>query len=124
MFIFFWLTDFIYKNYEREMKKKISKEKRETRNSRNNSNRNKSKNKKENSIIYDSFTLKIQKINLILQQMIKKFRGDPRYEHLSEIINSNNEGSLDILKEYCAKDKFIGMLMLVKYFRNLSKFFF
>lgn len=115
--------EFIYKNYDRDMKKKILKSKKESKSSSKKSlNNSKIKQKKRNdNYICSNMALKIQKINLVLEQMIKKFRKDPRYQNLKNLINKKNQDSLEVLKEWCEKDKFIGMLMCLKYFKNLSK---
>lgn len=112
--------EFIYRNYEREMKKKI-KSKKESLNVSKRSNGSSRSRVKKNEDIKCNLAHKIQKIDYILQQMIKKYRGDTRYEKLQKLMNKKGNSSLQVLKEWCKKDKFIGMMMCLKYSKNLSK---
>ncbi|MCQ2816389.1 MAG: hypothetical protein MJ252_03895 [archaeon] len=114
--------EFLLRNYEREMKKKIIKEKSVSKGKKS-LNSSLSSNKRDTDTRIGFLTLKIQKINLILEQMIKKFRSDPRYDELRSIVSQKNKFSLQQLKEYCEKDKFIAMLMCLKYFKSLSKLY-
>lgn len=116
--------DFIIKNMERELKKKMSKEKKEIKSkSSQKSNTSilssKSKNKTNGLSFSAQMNYRICKINTILDHMMTKCRGEPKYAKLNKMINGS---SIEMLRELCEKDKFIGMLMCIKYFKNLSKF--
>lgn len=115
--------DFIIKNMERELKKKMCKEKKEIKSkSSQKSNPSilstKSKSKTNGLSFSAQMNYRICKINTILDQMMTKCRGEPKYAKLNKMINGS---SIEMLRELCEKDKFIGMLMCIKYFKNLSK---
>lgn len=113
--------NFIQKNYERETKKQLLKSKRNLRNENNKT--NKRTNNNINSNIYFDLKNKIKKVNIILTQMTKKFRLNPKYKQLSKIAEQKNQMSLDILKDFCKNDVFISMLMCLKFFKTLSNLY-
>ena len=57
---------------------------------------------------------KIIMINTVLEHMMKICRNDIKYAKLTKM-------NIEMLKEFCEEDKFIGMMMCIKYFKNLSK---
>lgn len=108
--------DFIIKTLERELKKKMSKEKSEIR-SKTKTNISSSKSKKTNELSFSAqMNYKICKINSILDQMLSKCRGEFQISTLSN-------SSIEMIKKISERDKFVGILMCIKYFKNLSKNF-
>ena len=112
--------DFIVKNMQREKKKKAAKEKKESKSkcskkSNNSFISSKSKNKINEFSFSSQMNEKIIKINTVLEHMMKICRNDIKYAKLTKM-------NIEMLKEFCEEDKFIGMMMCIKYFKNLSKF--
>lgn len=109
--------DFILKNMERELKKKISKEKKEIKSKCSKKSSSSISKKKTNELSFTSqMNYQICKINTILDHMMTRCRNDSKYAKISTMINGS---SIEMLKEFCEKDKFIGMMMTIKYFKSL-----
>ena len=112
--------DFIVKNMQREKKKRAAKEKKDSKSKCSKKNNNtsfissKSKNKVNEFSFSAQMNEKIIMINTVLEHMMKICRNDIRYTKLTKM-------NIEMLKEFCEEDKFIGMMMCIKYFKNLSK---
>ena len=102
---------------ERELKKKISKEKKEIKSKCSKKSSSSISKKKTNELSFTSqMNYQICKINTILDHMMTRCRNDSKYAKISTMINGS---SIEMLKEFCEKDKFIGMMMTIKYFKSL-----
>ena len=114
--------DFIIKTIERELKKKISKDKKEMKNSLSSKKSIKKKKKEKKHIINElSFNhqlgYKIYKLNTILDNMMEKCRGKKNnYIALSK--KFHDEG-IEMIKNISEKDKFIGMILCIKFFKGI-----
>ena len=114
--------DFIIKTIERELKKKISKDKKEIKNSLSSKKNSKKKKKeKKHNINELSFNhqlgYKICKLNSILDNMMEKCRGKKNnYMALSK--KFHNEG-IEMIKNISEKDQFIGMILCIKFFKGI-----
>ena len=112
--------DFIIKTVERELKKKISKDKKEKKskmsNSSNKSNKSLSKQQKQLSFTHQ-LGYKICKLNSILDNLIAKCRGrEDDYIKLNEKFDC--EG-IQMLEKISKQDKYIGMILCIKYFKGI-----
>ena len=114
--------DFIIKTIERELKKKISKDKKEMKNSLSSKKSNKKTKKEKKHIINElSFNhqlgYKICKLNSILDNMMEKCRGKKNnYMALSK--KFHDEG-IEMIKNISEKDQFIGMVLCIKFFKGI-----
>ena len=115
--------DFIIKTIERELKKKISKDKKEIKSSLSSKKSSKKKKKKEKKHIINELSFnhqlgyKICKLNSILDIMMEKCRGNKNnYMALSK--KFHDEG-MEMIKNISEKDQFIGMILCIKFFKGI-----
>ena len=114
--------DFIIKTIERELKKKISKDKKEIKTSLS-SKKSIKKKKKEKKHVINELSLnhqlgyKICKLNSILDSMMERCRGKKNnYMALSKKLH--DEG-IEMIKNISEKDQFIGMILCIKFFKGI-----
>ena len=113
-------VDFVIKTVERELKKKINKDKKETKSSLS-SKKHKKKNNTKNKInelsINHQLGYKICKLNIILDNMLEKCQDKKNsYKILNKKLN--NEG-IEMIKKISETDKFLGMILCIKFFKNI-----
>ena len=114
--------DFIIKTIERELKKKISKDKKEKKNSLS-SKKNSKKKKKEKKHIINELSLnhqlgyKICKLNSILDNMMEKYRGNNN--NFMALSKKFHDEGIEMIKNISEKDKFIGMILCIKFFKGI-----
>ena len=113
-------VDFVIKTVERELKKKISKDKKETKSSLSTKKHKKkynTKNKINELSINHQLGYKICKLNIILDNMLEKCQDKKNsYKILNK--NLNNEG-IEMIKKISETDKFLGMILCIKFFKNI-----
>jgi len=119
--------DFIIKTIERELKKKISKDKKEMSKSisgkKSHKKKKKEKKNKNKNIINElSFNhqlgYKICKLNTILDNMMEKCRGKKNNNYLALNKKFRDEG-MEMIKNISEKDKFIGTILCIKFFKGI-----
>ena len=114
--------DFIIKTIERELKKKISKDKKELKSSLSSKKSIKKKKKEKKHIINElsfnhQYGYKICKLNTILDNMMEKCRGKKNnYIALSK--KFHDEG-IEMIQNISEKDQFIGMILCIKFFKGI-----
>ena len=114
--------DFIIKTIERELKKKISKDKKEIKSSLSSKKISKKKKKeKKHNINELSFNhqlgYKICKLNSILDNMMEKFR-EKKNNYIALSKKFHDEG-MEMIKNISEKDQFIGMILCIKLFKGI-----
>lgn len=115
--------DFIIKTIERELKKKISKDKKEIKNSLSNK-KNYKKRKKEKKHIINELSInhqlgyKICKLNSILDNMMEKCREKNNSNYIALSKKFHDEG-MEMIKNISEKDQFIGMILCIKFFKRI-----
>ena len=118
--------DFIIKTIERELKKKISKDKKEMSKSISGKKslkkkKKEKKNKNKNIINELSFNhqlgYKICKLNTILDNMMQKCRGK-KTNYIALNKKFHDEG-MEMIKNISEKDKFIGTILCIKFFKGI-----
>ena len=114
--------DFIIKTIERELKKKISKDKKELKSSLSSKKSIKKKKKEKKHMINElsfnhQYGYKICKLNTILDNMMEKCRGKKNnYIALSK--KFHDEG-IEMIQNISEKDQFIGMILCIKFFKGI-----
>ena len=119
--------DFIIKTIERELKKKISKDKKEMsksisgKKSKKKKKEKKYKNKNKNIInelsINHQLGYKICKLNTILDNMMEKCRNK-KTNYIALNKKFHDEG-MEMIKNISEKDKFIGTILCIKFFKGI-----
>ena len=114
--------DFIIKTIERELKKKISKDKKEIKSSLSSKKISKKKKKeKKHNINELSFNhqlgYKICKLNSILDNMMEKCR-EKKNNYIALSKKFHDEG-MEMIKNISEKDQFIGMILCIKLFKGI-----
>ena len=114
--------DFIIKTIERELKKKISKDKKEIKSSLSSKKISKKKKKEKKHIINElSFNhqlgYKICKLNSILDNMMEKCR-EKKNNYIALSKKFHDEG-MEMIKNISEKDQFIGMILCIKLFKGI-----
>ena len=119
--------DFIIKTIERELKKKISKDKKEMsksisgKKSKKKKKEKKNKNKNKNIInelsINHQLGYKICKLNTILDNMMEKCRNK-KTNYIALNKKFHDEG-MEMIKNISEKDKFIGTILCIKFFKGI-----
>ena len=118
--------DFIIKTIERELKKKISKDKKEMSKSisgkkslkkKKKEKKNKNKNFINELSINHQLGYKICKLNTILDNMMEKCRGK-KNNYIALNKKFHDEG-MEMIKNISEKDKFIGTILCIKFFKGI-----
>ena len=117
--------DFIIKTIERELKKKISKDKKEMSKSisgkKSKKKKKEKKNKNKNIInelsINHQLGYKICKLNTILDNMMEKCRNK-KTNYIALNKKFHDEG-MEMIKNISEKDKFIGTILCIKFFKGI-----
>jgi hypothetical protein len=114
--------DFIIKTIERELKKKISIDKKEKKSSLS-SKKSSKKKKKEKKHIINELSLnhqlgyKICKLNSILDNMMEKYRGNNN--NFMALSKKFHDEGIEMIKNISEKDKFIGIILCIKFFKGI-----
>lgn len=113
--------DFVIKTVERELNKKISKdkknaEKKSSLSSKKHKKKNNVKNKINELSINHQLGYKICKLNIILDNMLEKCQEKNSYQILNKKLD--NEG-IEMIKKISENDKFLGMILCIKFFKNI-----
>ena len=118
--------DFIIKTIERELKKKISKDKKEMSKSisgkkslkkKKKDKKNKNKNINNELSFNHQLGYKICKLNTILDNMMEKCR-DKKNNYIALNKKFRDEG-MEMIKNISEKDKFIGTILCIKFFKGI-----
>ena len=118
--------DFIIKTIERELKKKISKDKKEMSKSisgkkslkkKKKEKKNKNKNINYELSINHQLGYKICKLNTILDNMMEKCRNK-KNNYIALNKKFHDEG-MEMIKNISEKDKFIGTILCIKFFKGI-----
>ena len=114
--------DFIIKTIERELKKKISKDKKEIKSSLSSKKISKKKRKEKKHIINElsinhQLGYKICKLNSILDNMMEKCR-EKKNNYIALSKKFHDEG-MEMIKNISEKDQFIGMILCIKFFKGI-----
>ena len=118
--------DFIIKTIERELNKKISKDKKEMSKSisgkkslkkKKKEKKNKNKNINNELSINHQLGYKICKLNTILDNMMEKCR-DKKNNYIALNKKFHDEG-MEMIKNISEKDKFIGTILCIKFFKGI-----
>ena len=122
--------DFIIKTIERELKKKISKDKKEMSKSisgkkslkkKKKEKKNKNKNINNELSINHQLGYKICKLNTILDNMMEKCRNK-KNNYIALNKKFHDEG-MEMIKNISEKDKFIGTILCIKFFKGIIEKF-
>ena len=118
--------DFIIRTIERELKKKISKDKKEMSKSisgkkslkkKKKDKKNKNKNINNELSFNHQLGYKICKLNTILDNMMEKCR-DKKNNYIALNKKFRDEG-MEMIKNISEKDKFIGIILCIKFFKGI-----
>ena len=118
--------DFIIKTIERELKKKISKDKKEMSKSisgKKSLKKKKKEKKNKNKTIINELSInhqlgyKICKLNTILDNMMEKCRNK-KNNYIALNKKFHDEG-MEMIKNISEKDKFIGTILCIKFFKGI-----
>ena len=115
--------DFIIKTIERELKKKISKDKKEIKSSLSSKKISKKKKKeKKHNINELSFNhqlgYKICKLNSILDNMMEKCRSKKKNNYIALSKKFHDKG-IEMIQNISEKDQFIGLILCIKFFKGI-----
>ena len=115
--------DFIIKAIERELKKKISKDKKELKSSLSNKKSLKKKKKEKKNIKNElsfnhQYGYKICKLNSILDNMMEKCRGKKKNNYIALSKKFHYKG-IEMIQNISEKDQFIGLILCIKFFKGI-----
>ena len=115
--------DFIIKTIERELKKKISKNKKELKSSLSSKKSIKKKKKEKKHIINElsfnhQYGYKICKLNSILDNMMEKCRSKKKNNYIALSKKFHDKG-IEMIQNISEKDQFIGLILCIKFFKGI-----